>query len=63
MSVANFLMGRSVLVEAKMNKESKLLNACTRLDNIVGVLNSESTVVPYRVKYQYGRRNMKLRRK
>ena len=42
MSVANFLMGRSVLVEAKMNKESKLLNACTRLDNIMGVLNSES---------------------
>ena len=41
-----------------------MLNDCTRLDSVVGVLNVESYImVPYRVKYQYGRWNMEEQRK
>ena len=46
LSAANCLMGNIGSFEAKMNYERKLLNACTRLDSVVGVLNVES--------YNYG---------
>ena len=35
---SNCLMGNISSREAKMNKESKLLNTCTRLNSVVGVL-------------------------
>ena len=43
---ANCLMGNIGSCEAKINQNSKLLNACARLDSVVGVLNVES--------YNYG---------
>ena len=42
MSVANCLLGKISSCEAKMNLESKLLNACTRVDSVVGMSNGKS---------------------
>ena len=39
MSAANCLMGEISSCEAKMNMERKLLNACSKLDSVVGVSN------------------------
>ena len=53
MSAANCLMRKISFCEAKVNKKGKLLNTCTLLDSVVGVLNVESFIimVQYRVKY------------